>query len=152
MDYDSRITNSDGASYNANLGMRVYGNTHGINAGYPSSRYSLSCMVIGAQDDDMQRDYAYTVSRKADLLQSASAVGIDAAKATVDRLAPVRLIRRTYLYFYTATLHQACSVIMSVLSAVAAFIVVLVSYLIALASKFSQNGLTLKNARLLKAA
>ena len=86
MDYDSRITNSDGASYNANLGMRVYGNTHGINAGYPSSRYSLSCMVIGAQDDDMQRDYAYTVSRKSALLQSAASVGIDAAKATVDRL------------------------------------------------------------------
>ena len=62
--YDPRITNSDGASYNANLGLRVYGNTHGINAGYPSSRYSLSCMVIGSENGDMQRDYAYTVSRQ----------------------------------------------------------------------------------------
>lgn len=86
MSYDKRITNSDGASYNANLGMRVYGNTHGINAGYPSSRYSLSCMVIGAQDDDMQRDYAYTVNRRAALLDSAQQVGEDAAKATVERL------------------------------------------------------------------
>lgn len=86
MEYDERITNSDGASYNANLGMRVYGNTHGINAGYPSSRYSLSCMVIGAQGDDMQRDYAYTVNRNAALLNSAKAVGEDAARATVERL------------------------------------------------------------------
>jgi PmbA protein len=86
MNYDPRITNSDGASYNANLGMRVYGNTHGINTGYPSSRYSLSCMVIGSQDNDMQRDYAYTVDRQAPLLKSAEFVGQEAAKATVDRL------------------------------------------------------------------
>ena len=84
--YDPRITNSDGASYNANLGLRVYGNTHGINAGYPSSRYSLSCMVIGAQDNDMQRDYAYTVSRQPTLLSSPTQVGEEAAKATVERL------------------------------------------------------------------
>ena len=86
MDYDKRITNSDGASYNANLGMRVYGNTHGINAGYPSSRYSLSCMVIGADNDDMQRDYAYTVSRKAGDLLSPKEVGEEAAHNTVSRL------------------------------------------------------------------
>jgi PmbA protein len=66
--------------------MRVYGNTHGINAGYPSSRYSLSCMVIGSQDNDMQRDYAYTVDRQAPLLKSAAFVGQEAAKATVHRL------------------------------------------------------------------
>lgn len=86
MSYDKRITNSDGASYNANLGMRVYGNTHGINAGYPSSRYSLSCMVIGSHGDDMQRDYAYTVNRRASLLDSPQRVGEEAAKATVERL------------------------------------------------------------------
>ncbi len=86
MSYDNRITNSDGASYNANLGMRVYGNTHGINAGYPSSRYSLSCMVIGVEGDDMQRDYASTVNRKANLLNTAQAVGEEAARATVERL------------------------------------------------------------------
>ncbi|WP_137165609.1 metalloprotease PmbA [Salinimonas lutimaris] len=86
LEYDERIVNSDGAGYNANLGMRVYGNTHGINAGYPSSRYSLSCMMIGASGDDMQRDYAYTVSRMADKLKSPLEVGQEAAKATVDRL------------------------------------------------------------------
>ncbi len=86
LEYDPRIVNSDGASYNANLGMRVYGNTHGINAGYPSSRYSLSCMMIGAQGDDMQRDYAYTVSRKPDGLKAAAEVGSEASEATVSRL------------------------------------------------------------------
>lgn len=86
MAYDKRITNSDGASYNANLGMRVYGNTHGINAGYPSSRYSVSCMMIGSENGDMQRDYAYTVNRQAHLLKPAAEVGREAAEATVARL------------------------------------------------------------------
>ena len=86
LNYDPRITNSDGASYNANMGMRVYGNTHGINAGYTSSRYSLSCMVIASDNDDMQRDYAYTVSRDASKLDSAEAVGLEAAQCTVARL------------------------------------------------------------------
>ncbi|MEW9797900.1 metalloprotease PmbA [Alteromonas sp. CYL-A6] len=85
-DYDPRITNSDGASYNANLGMRVYGNTHGINAGYPSSRYSMSCMMIGSDGDDMQRDYAYAVNRKASALKSATEIGQEAARHTVERL------------------------------------------------------------------
>lgn len=95
LDHDERIVNSDGASYNANMGMRVYGNTHGINAGYPSSRYSLSCMMIAAKDEDMQRDYAYTVSRQASKLGSATQVGIDAAQATVARLGAQKLETQT---------------------------------------------------------
>lgn len=86
LDTDPRIINSDGASYNANLGVRVYGNTNGINAGYPSSRFSLSCVLIAQQGDDMQRDYAYTVSREANKLDSAESVGREAGKQTVSRL------------------------------------------------------------------
>ena len=79
MSYDNRITNSDGASYNANLGMRVYGNTHGINAGYPSSRYSLSCMVIGAEEElstvflfyfSTHRNFKFKISRRASRAQN----------------------------------------------------------------------------------
>ncbi|MBU3005043.1 metalloprotease PmbA [Paraglaciecola arctica] len=86
LDVDPRITNSDGASYNANLGTKVYGNSHGINAGYNSSRYSMSCVVIGEQDGDMQRDYSYTVAREVDKLISPEQIGREAAKFTLDRL------------------------------------------------------------------
>lgn len=86
LETDSLIVNSDGASYNANLGVRVYGNTNGINAGYPSSRYSLSCVLIAQKDGDMQRDYAYTVSREANKLKSAQVIGKQAASQTVSRL------------------------------------------------------------------
>ncbi len=86
LDYDDKITNSDGATFNGNIGASVYGNSHGLLAGQPSSRYSLSCMVIGSHEDDMQRDYAYTVSRNFDHLSQPKAVGIEAAKTTVARL------------------------------------------------------------------
>ncbi len=86
LSHDERIINSDGASYNANIGLKVYGNSHGFNAGYPSSRYSLSCVVIGEQDGDMQRDYSYTVNRRASMLASAKDIGEQAAIATLDRL------------------------------------------------------------------
>lgn len=86
LETSSIITNSDGASYNANMGLRVYGNTNGINAGYPSSRYSLSCVLIAQQQDDMQRDYAYTVSRNANQLVNAKDIGKQAAENTLSRL------------------------------------------------------------------
>ena len=83
---DPRITNSDGASYNANLGTKVYGNSHGLIAGYDSSRYSMSCVVIGEQDGDMQRDYSYTVGREIGNLASPEQLGIEAAQLTLSRL------------------------------------------------------------------
>ncbi|GAA0856572.1 metalloprotease PmbA [Aliiglaciecola litoralis] len=86
LNFDPRITNSDGASYNANIGMKVYGNSHGFIGGYPSSRYSLSCVVIGEQNGDMQRDYSYTVNRQADLLLAPEQVGKEAAEFTLSHL------------------------------------------------------------------
>jgi PmbA protein len=86
LDSDPRITNSDGASYNANIGCRVYGNSHGFLAGYPSTRYSTSCVVIAEENGDMQRDYAYTVDRIADRLKSTEKIGKEAAKHALSRL------------------------------------------------------------------
>ena len=84
--HDSRITNSEGASFSTHQGLKVYGNSHGQLVGYPSSRHSFSCVVIGEQDDDMQRDYSFTVARRyADLLDPKQ-IGREAALETVARL------------------------------------------------------------------
>ena len=63
---DKRIINSDGAGVNSHSSIKVYGNTHGFLHSYASSRHSLSCMLIGQQDDEMQRDYSYTSARDMD--------------------------------------------------------------------------------------
>ncbi|MCU7875369.1 MAG: metalloprotease PmbA [Candidatus Thiodiazotropha sp. (ex Lucinoma borealis)] len=83
---DPRIINSEGATLNSHNGLQVYGNTHGFIGGYPSSRHSLSCAVVGKQDDSMQRDYWYTLSRQGDQLESPEHVGEVAAQRTIARL------------------------------------------------------------------
>ncbi|MFY8327842.1 metalloprotease PmbA [Pseudoalteromonas sp. ZZD1] len=83
---DERIVNSDGASFSSHQGLRVYGNSHGLIAGYPRTRHSISTMVIGKDGEQMQRDSAYTVSREQSGLKDAAAVGLEAASETLAKL------------------------------------------------------------------
>ncbi|SPX42936.1 peptidase [Haemophilus influenzae] len=53
-------------------GVKVYGNSHGMLQSYLSSRYSLSCSVIGGVEDALENDYEYTISREFDKLQIAN--------------------------------------------------------------------------------
>ncbi len=89
--YDKRITNSEGVTINTHQTRRVYANSHGFLAGYPSSSHSLSCVLIGEQDGAMQRDYWYTSARDASELESAVDVGKRAAERTVRRLGARRI-------------------------------------------------------------
>lgn len=88
---DKRITNSDGASLDCFSGFKVYGNSHGQLVGYPSSRHSLSCVVIAGSDDQMQRDYAYDVNRDFALLECGVSIGKRAASEVLSRLNPQKL-------------------------------------------------------------
>ena len=88
---DKRITNSDGATLASYEGFKVYGNTHGQLVGYPSSRHSLSCVMIASEGDDMQRDYAYTVNRDFDALMCPEEIGKQAANETLSRLGAHKL-------------------------------------------------------------
>jgi PmbA protein len=94
LDSDSRITNSDGASLDCFSGFKVYGNSNGQLVGYPSSRHSLSCVVIAGSDDQMQRDYAYDVNRDFALLDSGVSIGKKAASEVLSRLNPQKLSTR----------------------------------------------------------
>ncbi len=94
LEYDAKIVNSNGASFNSHTGVRVYGNTHGMLQSYLSSRYSLSCSVIGGELDQLENDYEYTVSREFDALSSADWVGENCAKKVIARLNPQKLTTR----------------------------------------------------------
>lgn len=94
LEYDAKIVNSNGASFNSHTGVRVYGNTHGMLQSYLSSRYSLSCSVIGGELDQLENDYEYTVSREFDALSSADWVGQNCAKKVIACLNPQKLTTR----------------------------------------------------------
>jgi len=83
---DQRIVNSDGAGVSSHSSVKVYGNTHGFLHSYASSRHSLSCMLIGQQGDEMQRDYSYSSARAMEELFTAKWVADDAVQRTVERL------------------------------------------------------------------
>ncbi|MFK7887094.1 MAG: metalloprotease PmbA [Gammaproteobacteria bacterium] len=94
-DVDQRISNSEGASVTSSTRRRVYGNSHGLVAGFPSSYHSISCSVIASDDDGMQRDYWYTTARDPADLKSAEWVGTTAGERTVNRLGARKLSTRT---------------------------------------------------------
>jgi len=99
---DARLTNSDGANFSSYNGFRVYGNSHGQIVGYPSSRHSLSCVMIAAENDDMQRDYAYSVNRDFALLSSPEQVGKEAAQEALSRLHSQKLATGKYAVMFRA--------------------------------------------------
>ncbi|AFL75944.1 metalloprotease PmbA [Thiocystis violascens] len=90
-DYDPRIVNSEGASLSTQFGIHVAGNTQGFMGGYPTTRHSLDCAVIGQEGDLMQRDSWWTTARSALDLEPARQVGERAAERTVARLGARRL-------------------------------------------------------------
>jgi PmbA protein len=88
---DTRITNSEGATVGSHRGVRVYGNSHGFLAGYPSSSHSVSCVLLAQTGDDMQRDYWYSSARDARDLEPAETIGRKAGERAVTRLGARKL-------------------------------------------------------------
>lgn len=83
---DKRISNSEGASVSTQAAQFVYANSLGFIGGYPSTRQSVSCVMIAEEDGAMQRDYWYTTARAAADLDTAEAVGRRAGERTARRL------------------------------------------------------------------
>ena len=83
---DPRIVNSEGASISSYRGSGVYANSHGFLSEGKGSQHSLSCSVIAADENGMQRDYWYDANRNPANLQSALEIGRRAGERTVARL------------------------------------------------------------------
>ena len=81
-----RITNSEGAAVSTHRGVRAYGNSLGFLAAYPGTVHSVSCAVLGAEGEHMERDYWYSTMRDWRELESAESVGHRAGERTVRRL------------------------------------------------------------------
>jgi PmbA protein len=86
LSWDPRITNSEGASFNAYTGVRVFANSRGFLGSYRTSSCSLSATPVARQGDAMERDFWYSSARSHSQLESPLAVGRHAAERTVRRL------------------------------------------------------------------
>ncbi len=84
--FDKRIKNSEGATVSSNRGVRTYGNTHGFIGSFAKTSHSISCVVLGEADGDMQRDYYYSAARDSMELESVEHIGAQAGRRAVGRL------------------------------------------------------------------
>jgi PmbA protein len=87
LDFDTRIKNSEGGSFDAASGHKILANSQGFVGEYRRSYCSVAAIPI-AQDDKgaMQRDYWFSVSRNLARLESPEQVGKIAAQRTLRRL------------------------------------------------------------------
>jgi PmbA protein len=87
LDYDPRIKNSDGGSFDAATGHKILANSHGFVGEYQRSYCSIAAVPIAQNDNGaMQRDYWYSVARSPSRLESPEHVGKVAAQRTLRRL------------------------------------------------------------------
>ena len=92
LDFDPRLTNSDGSSFDASIGHKVLANSLGFVGEYRSSYCSISVAPIATDEaGNMQRDYWYSVARTLGKLDSPEEVGRIAAERTLRRLGARRV-------------------------------------------------------------
>src|SRR5438309_5949917 len=87
LDFDSRIKNSEGGSFDAATGHKVLANSHGFVGEYKRSYCSVAAVPIAQNEAGaMQRDYWYSVARTLKKLDPPEKVGRIAAERTLRRL------------------------------------------------------------------
>ena len=100
LQFDKRVSNSEGATVSRNRGSRAYGNTHGFLGSYSRTSHNITCVVLAESDGVMQRDYHYTASRDPVDLWDPATVGETAARRAVNRLGArkIKTTRAPVLY------------------------------------------------------
>jgi PmbA protein len=89
---DSRITNSDGGSFDAATGRKVLANSRGFVGSYRTSYAGVSVAPLAMDvDGKMQRDGWWSSARRLTDLESPEAVGVEAARRTLRRLGARRM-------------------------------------------------------------
>ena len=91
LDYDRRITNSEGGSYDSSQGEVTYVNSHGFVGQYRASLASMSVSSIASDDSGMQSGSWFTAGRRMAALQAPEALGREAARRTIRRLGARRV-------------------------------------------------------------
>jgi PmbA protein len=88
---DKRIVNSEGVNVSTIEVWNAYGNSHGFIGISPVTRHEISAVLIAKEQEEMQRDYGYTVACDPTLLESIQKVADTAVERTVRRLNGRRL-------------------------------------------------------------
>jgi PmbA protein len=91
LDFDPRISNSDGASFDSYVGRHLFANSRGFAGEYRSSYCSLSTSPVARDGESMERDYWFTMARSFEGLDAPENVGRTAARRALRRLNAVKV-------------------------------------------------------------
>jgi PmbA protein len=91
LDADPRIFNSEGASFDSNVGRHIFANSRGFAGQYRTSYCSVSVAPVARDGESMERDYWFTIARGFDALEPPEQVGRIAAQRALRRLNPVKV-------------------------------------------------------------
>ncbi len=87
LDADSRITNSDGATFGTRVSEVALADTNGFGGSYMGTSASLAVEVMAAEDDGrLKNDFWYTAERQLHRLDDAESVGREAASRALRQL------------------------------------------------------------------
>ncbi len=86
LNYDPRITNSEGGEFSNQFGRVIYVTSDGFSGEYRGSTFGHSVAPVATQNGSMQRDYWYSSNRKFSRLEHSQQVGEKAAQRVLRRL------------------------------------------------------------------
>ena len=86
LQYDPRITNSEGAEFGNSFNRVIHANSEGFAGEYAASAFHLSVAPVAASNGSMERDHWFSAARRHDALDSPEAVGREAGRRVIRRL------------------------------------------------------------------
>lgn len=110
LDFDKRVTNSDGAEMSVVRGHVALANSLGFAAAYPSTSASLTTEAICDDEEGKKRnDYWYSVERALHRLEAPEEVGRKAAARAVAKLGARKIETATMPVVWEPRVVQVCS-------------------------------------------
>ncbi|MXZ81200.1 MAG: metalloprotease PmbA [Gammaproteobacteria bacterium] len=107
LEFDNRITNSEGGGLSTHDGVEIYANSHGFCGISRGSQHGIHCSVISGIGQAMQRDYWYDSRRVPEALADPESVGRTAARRTVNRIGARKLATGEYPVVFEAPVAQS---------------------------------------------
>lgn len=86
LEFNSKITNTEGATFDSFITLKYLGNTYDWFGSYRSTYNSLSHCAVASNKNSMERDFAYTIARDFYDLKSPEFIGRESARKSILKL------------------------------------------------------------------
>ena len=104
LQYDARITNSEGAEFGNSFNRVIHANSEGFAGEYATSAFHLSVAPVATSNGSMERAHWFSAARRHDALDAPEAVGREAGRRVIRRLGARKVRTREVPVVYDAAI------------------------------------------------